>query len=82
VVQESSVIQESSMTPESHQDLHKEVVPKDSDAYLRWRLAWEKQWVQEDKRIQELDRRIDRLKNTLPQRGSGSRSPSPGPSSR
>ena len=90
VAQESSVTQGSTMSPESaviqessaasHQDGHKSSVPPDSDAYMRWRLAWEKQRAREDRSIQELDRKIAALKNNLPQRGGRSRSRSPGPS--
>ena len=83
---ESAATQDSSVIP-SHQDVNKEVVVRNNgdDAYVRWRLAWEKQRGKEDERIQELDRRIDGLRNILPNRGSGSgsgrrsRSPSPGP---
>lgn len=49
------------------------------DAYVRWRLKWEKRWASEDRRIQELDQRIEGVRNTLLNRGRGSRSPGPGP---
>lgn len=63
----------------SRQDANKEAVVRDEgeDAYVRWRLAWEKRWASEDRRIQELDQRIEGVRNTLPQRGR-SRSPGPG----
>lgn len=87
---ESAATQDSSVIP-SHQHVNKEAVVRNhgEDAYVRWRLAWEKQRRKEDERIQELDRRIDGLRSTLPNRGSGSggrsggrrrsRSPRPSP---
>jgi len=73
---ESAATQASSVA--FHQDMHQKA-PNDSDAYMRWRLAWEKQWAREDSSIQELDQKIAALKKNMPGRRNGSRSRSRSP---